>query len=374
MLYLLLALLLGVMSIPDKEFDFQAPVQKKELKDNERTYSWSVPSTDRYQWSHNYGYCGEVSLVMASMRYGAYFSQYDIRDIAVLDPIRPQSGGHWYNIGVNDQLTSSKVHLLSNEFADTREEKRDATTEDYISWMKSLIRKGNMVTICVYMNHYLFYHNNDTNAGYTEYDHIVTLTGYQSNYDDDLYHDDDIITMADHGLWSPRYDPVYYFSYVAKDWIGGRVEANDPNGPIYTLPKRTIENKEKNITAIRNYGIAQTGIIDLNNECFPITVATDKNYEFPQIGRLSEVRPEAMALELTVTVSELDASQTYVLYRYDDEEKVPNSNFNSYANQAFSRIFLNSKNIDAASGTFTMKESIMSNQKVVYRCVLAAPV
>jgi hypothetical protein len=112
----------------------------------------------------------------------------------------------------------------------------------------------------------------------------------------------------------------------------------------------------------------------LNNECFPITVATDKNYEFPQIGRLSEVRPEALALELTVTVSELDASQTYVLYRYDDEEKVPNSNFNSYANQAFSRIFLNSKNIDAASGTFTMKESIMSNQKVVYRCVLAAPV
>ena len=67
-----------------------------------------------------------------------------------------------------------------------------------------MIRKGYAVTICVYMNHYLFYLNTDPDAGYYDYDHIVTLTKYESDYDDDEYHDTDIITFGDHGLWSPR--------------------------------------------------------------------------------------------------------------------------------------------------------------------------
>jgi len=32
---------------------------------------------------------------MACLKYGSYFSQYDIRDIAVIDPIDKQAGGHW---------------------------------------------------------------------------------------------------------------------------------------------------------------------------------------------------------------------------------------------------------------------------------------
>ena len=69
------------------------------------------------------------------------------------------------------------------------------------------------------MNHYLFYRSNDINAGFKEYDHIVSVTKIESNYDDDNYHDDDIITIADHGLWSPKNIPVYYFLASFLDYL-----------------------------------------------------------------------------------------------------------------------------------------------------------
>ena len=224
-------------------------------------------------------------MVMACLKYGQYFSQYDIRDIAVIDPVNKQSGGHWYSIGVNDQFTSEKVRLTSLEYPS------GASTEDYIIWMKKLLRKGYAVTICVYMNHYLFYLETDPEAGYKEYDHIVTLRKIESDFDDDEYHESDIITIADHGLWSPRITgPPYYFSFVAKDFMGNREEANDPNGNIYTLPKREFTT--------RNYGIAQTGIYDEKSECLNVTLTTNVNNEDPQIAIHSEVRPTPMAINL----------------------------------------------------------------------------
>ena len=174
---------------------------------------------------------------MAGLKYGQYFSQYDIRDIAVIYPTdKKQSGGHWYSIGENDQLTSDKVRLGSIEYTDNHADKRKADVTDYIAWMKSMTRKGYAVTviryiiwlfredllkinkiepelqICIYMNHYLFYGNTDPDAGYKEYDHIVSIYKIESNYDDDEYHEDDIITFSDHGLWAPYLTgPKYYF-------------------------------------------------------------------------------------------------------------------------------------------------------------------
>ena len=100
---------------------------------------------------------------------------------------------------MNDQLTTKKVRLNGIEYTDKRVDKRDSDTRDYIVWIKSLIKKGFPVTICVFLNHYLFYHSTDISAGFHEYDHIVTVEKIESNYDDDEYHDDDIITIADHG-------------------------------------------------------------------------------------------------------------------------------------------------------------------------------
>ena len=96
-----------------------------------RNFIWNSDLPDRIQWSHNYGYCGgvffsavvycllyveccmlfvtcfrsmfffntEVSMIMACLKYGQYFSQYDVRDIAVVYPgDNKQSGGHWWVI------------------------------------------------------------------------------------------------------------------------------------------------------------------------------------------------------------------------------------------------------------------------------------
>ena len=49
------------------------------------------------------------------------------------------------------------------------------------------------------MNQYLFYGDTKLLAGDTDYDHIVPVIQVDSKYDDDLYHEDDIIYFSDNG-------------------------------------------------------------------------------------------------------------------------------------------------------------------------------
>lgn len=49
------------------------------------------------------------------------------------------------------------------------------------------------------MNQFVFYKNKSPSAGDPAYDHIVSVIGIDSNYNDDLYHPDDIIYISDHG-------------------------------------------------------------------------------------------------------------------------------------------------------------------------------
>lgn len=49
------------------------------------------------------------------------------------------------------------------------------------------------------MNQFVFYKNKSPSAGEAEYDHIVSVIGFDSNYDDNLYHPDDVIHISDHG-------------------------------------------------------------------------------------------------------------------------------------------------------------------------------
>lgn len=152
-----------------------------------------------------------------------------------------------------------------------------------------------------------------------------------------------------------------------KSWIGSRRDANNPDGPLYTLPERKVQDNYTAITLVRNYGIAQTGLLCPDNDCIPVTVSTDVNYESPQIGIRSEDRPEPMEITLTVTIAGLENGVSYNLYKYDSETKVPKQSFNSKKASAVS-----SYSIVGSSGRFIMTEKIMSNQKVIYRCVRAS--
>lgn len=308
---------------------------------------------------------------MASLRYGAYFSQYDVRDISIMYNISDacvdhhQSGGCWYDISINDQYTTKKAHMTSDEFwgdGKTRHGKVGADTYDFIAWIKEMMRNDYAVTICVYMNHYLIYKNPDPNAGFPSCDHYVSVIKYESNYDDNEYHADDIVTIADHGVVpkNPTETATCYFSYIVGDWmVSSREEANSPDGQIYSMPMRNI--------GTRNFGVAQTGIIDPKNECLRVTVTTNKNYEQPQILNHSDKRPTPMALELTVTVHDTEEGVEYILYKYDDEKLVPDSDFNEHKARAKESWQFTG----AASKTFEITQNIMSNEKVIFRAVKA---
>jgi hypothetical protein len=102
----------------------------------------------------------------------------------------------------------------------------------------------------------------------------------------------------------------------------------------------------------------------------PITVNTNVNYESPEIPNHSETRPPPMNITLTVTVSGLNPNTNYVLYKYDDENKVPIKDFNKNKNNAVKVIeFIGPEN---NTNTYTITEEIPSNEKAFYRAVVKA--
>jgi hypothetical protein len=317
-----------------------------------KAYKFETGLPPRFQLENNAGYCGEVSTIMAGLKYGQYFSQYDVREIAAAYQTNAQTDTE-YLVGVNDQFAAKNLRLNTIEF----DSSTPGNANGYLAWLKSMTRSGYAPTLTVYMNYYKFYGSTNPDAGDAEYDHIVSVSSIYSAYDDDQYHDDDIITIEDHGLWAPRTTgPVYLFNFTFADFKGTRQQANAKNGAIYTLPSSPTT---------KNYGIAHTGPTDTSNELLPVTVATSVNYEDPAIARNSNTRPDAMPLNLTVTVSNLSKGVQYVMYRYDDEAKVPTGAFNRNSGAA-KRVYAFQGD---ETGVYTMTESFMSSDKVIFRCV-----
>jgi hypothetical protein len=324
-------------------------------------FTWNSELPPRLQWLHNDGYCGEVSTIAAGLKFGQYLSQYDLREIAALTPRNVQTSQS-YLVGLNDIQTAGKIRLDATEY----EYSRDSTTEDYLVWIKNVTRSGFAVTMTIYMNQYRFYGLTNPEAGDVNYDHIVSIHSVESRYDDNEYHADDVLTFSDHGLWAPLvpgppfpypYDAPYLFSYAFGDAIATREEANLPTASVYSVPFASASTTS-------NFGVAHSGPTDKSGgDLVPVHVAIDVNYEAPQIGIRSEVRPASMVLVLNVTVAAPAAGVEYTLYRYDDEAKVPTSNFNALNNSAVASYrFLGPQ-------PFQITESILSDEKVFFRAV-----
>ena len=73
----------------------------------------------------------EVSMIMACLKYGQYFSQYDVRDIVLSI----------------QEIKNSKMRLNYIEYTNSRADKREADITDYIAWMKAMARKGYAVMV-----------------------------------------------------------------------------------------------------------------------------------------------------------------------------------------------------------------------------------
>jgi len=326
-----------------------------------RTVSNSPPSFHftnipaRLQWEANFGYCGEVSFIQAGLSLGQYLSQYDAR-IAASGSTPQRLEDSQLLLGVNDEHAASKMHFDSEVF-----DIESTDTEGFLAWVKDqIITHQRPVVIGVYTNEYLFYEDTDPDAGNSEFDHIVLVTGVTTKHSDTAYHDDDILHIEDHGLWGSDDDIPYHFCYRFDEVQASRREANsqDSDAEVYYLPVSV------------NYGIAIKGIKDTNQDTVPVTISTGVNFERPVMEDGSSNRPVAMPLTITITVSEMAPNTPYNLYWYDELSNVPNSNFNSLSSQAF-KSFLNIE-VAKAGDVFTHQEDISSNQIVVLRAVLAS--
>lgn len=306
----------------------------------------------RKQWNSNEGYCGEVSLISAGLYFGQYISQYQARAVATKNSPQDQSQ---LLLGINDVYAATKMHLKAVAW----KTKNEKNSKQFLAWVKKNVVKGYPVAIGIFTNEYLFYKNPHPEAGDNEYDHIVPVIGFQSKHvlTDAHYYGDDIITFSDNGLWGNEKKTPYIFSYGCDAFLADRRQANAKDGAIYSLSDGG-----------RNYGIAIVGVMDRNDDTVPVRVETNVNYEKPAIKNGSNVRPTAMPLILTITVSGLKAQVAYNLYKYDSLEAVPNEQFNAHAGAACKcwRIRISS------GSTYVIQEKIQSDEVAVYRAVKAS--
>lgn len=292
----------------------------------------------RYQWNHNYGYCGEVSFISAGLYFGEYLSQYDAR--AAADHAPQNRYRSQLLLGENDLHAAQTMHLNAIEW----NRRTERNTAEFLAWVKSNALLGRPVAIGIYMNQYRFYHDRNPKAGSPQYDHIVPVIGVGSGE----------LTFSDNGEWSSGLrNARYFFTYTFAGFPRSRREANDPRGPIYSTANDG-----------RNYGIAITGVADRNHETLPVSVSTSLNYERPQIVQGSTKPPPPEPLVLTITLSGLEIGQTYNLYRYNTLAAIPDGRFNANAGRASEKW-----RIAARAKTFSMTERIRSDEVAAYRAV-----
>lgn len=314
------------------------------------THANDIPP--RQQWTANHGYCGEVGLISAGLYYGQYVSQYDARALASRSRDQARRDSQLL-LGANDSDAAAHMHLQAVPW------KGGAGTDatDFLAWVKTHVASGHPVLIGVYENLRLFEDTDDDDAGDAQYDHIVSVTGVSSTRPVTIpaaYVADDVLTFSDHGLWSPDDKPDYRYRYAFGAFQATRQEANAQDRAVYSLPR-----------GVGNHGLAITGIIDRDGQTLPVRVATSANDEQPAMPEGGSARPASMPLTLTVTVSGLKPGVPYTLYRYDSFQAVPEAAFNGNASKASKQWKLRG---DGGS-TYTMQESIRSDQVAVYRAV-----
>ena len=166
------------------------------------TYTWPTNEQPRFQWNANSGYCGETSVQTALMRYGAWMSVFDIREVIavvqpkLVDPTKTTTQQQQLLLGENDQATAAAVNMLYEEYSATSNPLNPAGNSDttlFLAWMKKQIRAGYSVSFGVFTAS----GKPGAAGGQSTYDHIISMANIQSNYNDDLYHTDDILCFND---------------------------------------------------------------------------------------------------------------------------------------------------------------------------------
>ena len=298
----------------------------------------------------------EAGLIVA----GTYLSQYDLRAAATTtlgSYNNPQSNQYLIYGGLSpkqDEITAKNVKISATSYLGTNQ-------NDYLSWIKTQIKQGAVITIGV-----VVYGGNPNN----EYEHLVTVSSIQTKYSDNLAHDDDIITLEDHGEWCGT-------GWCANDCLPTSCQ------PVYTITMTFLQLKSVATqshpyyipipsSSIKLYAIAHYGPIDNSavKALQRVSIQPSLKYEKPAIGQCSSCsRPTAASFSLTVTVSGLRLTGvTYNLYRYNNLINVPSKDFNANSAKAAAVTQITSSMIQS-DGTYIVTISASTSDVVIFRCV-----
>lgn len=302
------------------------------------TTSASYPMPIRLQWDSNFGYCGEASLIAAGMSFGQYTSQFTARSLASPGLTQDDEESQLL-LGINDQVATAKMKLAAAEYL-PQSQRKSPLASGFLSWIKDNVQKGYRVIIGLYCQ----------GLRDSEYDHIVPVFDATT----ETKQVTPGRTKNTSGLtFSDNYGNVFHGFY--KGFIRTRSAANRRTSPRYSLPDGVI-----------NYGLAVTGVLDLDGDTIPVHLSASRNDE-PVLSEGASKPPQPAALKLQATVSIPDESVAYRVYYYNDFAKVPSHAFNAGASNA-----IQSWTIEPHSGSSaTFEINGLTSETVIFRAVPA---
>ena len=127
-------------------------------------HKWKTNDPIRLQWFQNDGYCGEMSLIMAGLKYGQYISQYDARVKGAV--AAPQTGKTIQKsqllLGMNEKAFAQSLKVSSISFpADVAAlgppssctgASCNPPASVFLAWVKKMVRLKYSVSFAVYEN------------------------------------------------------------------------------------------------------------------------------------------------------------------------------------------------------------------------------
>lgn len=268
----------------------------------------------RAQWANNHGYCGETSVQTDALYYGTYVSQDIARKIA---------GGEVIISENDDELLTA----LKMKFDEWDYNTAVPQYKAYLVWTKKHLSEGHPVIITVYVK----------GMDDPDFDHIIPVVGYRSG-DVDAFHGSDELVFNDNFKSKPftrTFDSL---------WDERSMKRNDGKYE-YCIPKNV------------EYGVAVTGIVDNDNETVPVSLSVD-SWNEPNVT----LGDAPKTLKATIKIRSLTPGTKYVLMKYTDCSKMPDSGFLKAPGETVTSF--------AATGpSATLTDSFPSNSLAVYRCV-----
>jgi hypothetical protein len=308
--------------------------------------------TPFYQWENNNGYCGEVSMLQASLNNGQWMSQFNARlicgtglsqsgidswcanhhnvpnynaQLLIEDPGTSVTGTNPY-ANAAQCLANSRLSGVTYPYSTGFRTANAGLPgyQDYMSWVKREMIAGHQVTVAV-----LWKFGSDP-----QYDHEVTVLKIGTNHSptDPSYYADDVLYIEDHGLYTiangklSSYNPAipygagittsnasttctpYVFAYTFGSLAQTRSAAGQGNAQGYSI---IIPGVAPTNTSAGSDGYKGTVAITGHNYAFSVVGAIDQSFGGPYLMPIRVTIPSATTTNGTANPPDPSAGWQY---------------------------------------------------------------